>query len=207
MFSLSPKDEKFYNLFIENAHTVYEASLLFDELLNDYTEPEEKVAELKKIEKKGDAEEHKITSELNKTFITPFDREDIYVIAKTIDDIIDLMESCASRFIMFNVQEVKAEVKDVSALIVKSCSQIINLMTEFKNMKNNVKLREIIIEINKIEEEGDIVFRKAVRKLFVSDLPVLDVIKWREIYQYVENTLDACEELANVIEGVAMKNA
>lgn len=207
MFSLSPKDEKFYNLFIENVHTVYEAALHFDEFLNDYTEPEEKLAELKKLEKKGDAQEHIITGELNKTFITPFDREDIYLIAKRIDDIIDLMESCASRFIMFNVQEIKQEVKDESKLIVSACSNIIGLMTEFKNMKNDAKLREYIIEINKIEEEGDIIFRKAVRKLFVSELPVLDVIKWREIYQYVENTLDACEELANVIEGVAMKNA
>jgi uncharacterized protein Yka (UPF0111/DUF47 family) len=80
-------------------------------------------------------------------------------------------------------------------------------MTEFKNMRNNKKLTEIIIEINKKEEEGDIIFRKAVRDLFTKDLPVLEVIKWREIYQYAENTLDACETVANIIEGVAMKNA
>lgn len=80
-------------------------------------------------------------------------------------------------------------------------------MEEFKNMRNNNKLTEIIIEINKIEEEGDLIFRNAVRQLFVASIPVLDVIKWREIYQYIENTLDACESIANLIEGVAMKNA
>lgn len=207
MFSLSPKDEKFYNLFIENVQTVYQGALLFQKFVNEYLDPDEKIAELKKLEKLGDVQEHKIISELNKTFITPFDREDIFLIAKRIDDIVDLLEACGSRFIMFNVQEVKDEVKIVSELIVKSCRNIIDLMTEFKNMKNSAKLRDIIIEINKIEEEGDIIFRKAVRELFVDEIPVLEVIKWREIYQYVENTLDACEDLANTIEGVAMKNA
>lgn len=207
LFSLSPKDEKFYNLFIENVQTVYQGALLFHELVNDYSNPEEKLVEIKKIEKLGDVQEHTITNELNKTFITPFDREDIFLISKRIDDIIDLLEACASRFVMFNVKEVKEEVKIVSELIVRSCKNIINLMTEFKNIKNSNKLKDIIIEINKIEEEGDIIFRKAVRELFVDEIPVLEVIKWREIYQYVENTLDACEDLANTIEGVAMKNA
>ncbi|MFT8314763.1 MAG: DUF47 family protein [Clostridium sp.] len=207
MFSLSPKDEKFYDLFIENAYTIHETSLLFKAFVEDISNPYEKLKEIKQMEKISDNQQHNILSELNKTFITPFDREDIYSISKEMDDIVDFMEASASRFVMFNVDIVKEEAKILADFIVKSCGYIIKLMEEFKNMRNNTKLTEIIIEINKIEEEGDLIFRNAVRQLFVEDIPVLDVIKWREIYQYIENTLDACESIANLIEGVAMKNA
>jgi predicted phosphate transport protein (TIGR00153 family) len=207
MFSLSPKDDKFFDLFIENAHTIYETSLLFQDYVKDTTCMEEKVAEIKNLERLSDNQQHNILNELNKTFITPFDREDIYSISKKMDDIVDYMEASASRFVMFNVTSIKGEVVDLVELVVKSCENVIKLMEQFKNMRNNDKLQEIIIEINKIEEEGDLLFRKAVRQLFIDDIPVLDVLKWREIYQYVENTLDACESVANIIEGVAMKNA
>jgi predicted phosphate transport protein (TIGR00153 family) len=207
MFSLSPKDDKFFDLFIENAHTIYETSLLFQDYVKDTTCMEEKVIEIKNLERLSDNQQHNILNELNKTFITPFDREDIYSISKKMDDIVDYMEASASRFVMFNVTSIKGEVVDLVELVVKSCENVIKLMEQFKNMRNNDKLQEIIIEINKIEEEGDLLFRKAVRQLFIEDIPVLDVLKWREIYQYVENTLDACESVANIIEGVAMKNA
>jgi predicted phosphate transport protein (TIGR00153 family) len=207
MFSLSPKDDKFFDLFIENAHTIYETSLLFQDYVKDTTCMEEKVAEIKNLERLSDNQQHNILNELNKTFITPFDREDIYSISKKMDDIVDYMEASASRFVMFNVTSIKGDVVDLVELVVKSCENVIKLMEQFKNMRNNDKLQEIIIEINKIEEEGDLLFRKAVRQLFIEDIPVLDVLKWREIYQYVENTLDACESVANIIEGVAMKNA
>ncbi|MDF2502604.1 MULTISPECIES: DUF47 domain-containing protein [Clostridium] len=207
MFNLSPKDEKFYDLFIENANTIYETSLLFKGFVEDVCNPDEKLKEIKNMERISDNQQHNILNELNKTFITPFDREDIYSISKEMDDIVDFMEASASRFVMFNVDVVKEEAKTLADFVVKSCAYIIRLMEEFKNMRNNAKLTEIIIEINKIEEDGDCLFRSAVRQLFVADIPVLDVIKWREIYQYIENTLDACESVANIIEGVAMKNA
>ena len=207
MFSLSPKDEKFYDLFIENANTIYETSLLFKNFVEDISDSYEKLKEIKKMERISDNQQHNILSELNKTFITPFDREDIYDISKEMDDIVDLIEASASSFVMFNVNEVKEESKILVNFIVKCCAYIIKLMEEFRNMKNNVKLTEIIIEINKIEEEGDLLFRNAVKQLFIADIPVLDVIKWREIYQYLENTLNSCESVANIIEGVAMKNA
>jgi predicted phosphate transport protein (TIGR00153 family) len=207
MFSLSPKDDKFFDLFIENAHTIYETSLLFQDYVKNTLFMEEKLAEIKNLERLSDNQQHNILNELNKTFITPFDREDIYSISKKMDDIVDYMEASASRFVMFNVTSIKGEVVHLVELVVKSCENVIKLMEQFKNMKNNDKLQEIIIEINKIEEEGDLLFRKAVRQLFIDDIPVLDVLKWREIYQYVENTLDACETVANIIEGVAMKNA
>lgn len=207
MFSLSPRDDKFFDLFIENAHTIYETALLFQEYVKDTTCMEEKLAKIKDFERLCDNQQHNILNELNKTFITPFDREDIYSISKKMDDIVDFIEASASRFVMFNVTSINPKVIELADLVVRCCENVIKLMEQFKHMQNNDKLTELIIEINKIEEEGDLIFRKAVRQLFVEDIPVLDVIKWREIYQYVENTIDACESVANIIEGVAMKNA
>ncbi|MDD3224067.1 MAG: DUF47 domain-containing protein [Clostridium sp.] len=207
MFSLSPKDDKFFDLFIENSETIYETALLFRDFAIDMSDPEQKLKAIKDKEKESDNQQHNILSELNKTFITPFDREDIYSISKKMDDIVDFIEASASRFVMFNVTKVTDDIYPLIDLVVKACKDIIELMKQFKHMRNNEKLSEIIIEINKFEEEGDRVFREVVRKLFVADIPIIDVIKWREIFQCVENTIDACETVANIIEGVAMKNA
>lgn len=207
MFSLSPKDDKFYDLFIENAHIIYETSILLRAYVNDLNDSEVKLKEIKDMEHKSDQQQRTILNELNKTFITPFDREDIYMIANVMDDIVDYMEASASRFVMFNVNDATEHSKMLCELIEKSSKQVIELMEQFKISKKSNKLSECVIAINKIEEEGDMIFRKVVRKLFVEEIPILDVIKWREIYQYLEKTLDACESVANIIEGVAMKNA
>jgi predicted phosphate transport protein (TIGR00153 family) len=173
----------------------------------DLKNSEENLKKIKEVEHEGDRKQHEILEQLNKTFITPFDREDIYVIAKDMDDIIDLIESTASRFVMLNVNECTKEAFQLSSMIVESCKQIIVLMEELKNMKTSKKLSRVIIDVNRIEEQGDVLSRKAIGDIFRSSMKVIDVMKWREIYQYLENTLDACEDLANVVEGVVMKNA
>ncbi|MDP4143676.1 MAG: DUF47 domain-containing protein [Bacillota bacterium] len=207
MFSLSPKNDKFYTMFIENAEIIYQTSKMLTGYVNDLTDSEEKLKVIKDMEHKGDQQQHTILNELNSTFITPFDREDIYAIAKRLDNVIDYMEASASRFVMFNVDTATKHAKVLCELIEKCCKEIIPLMQEFEHAKKSTKLQDIIININKLEEEGDLAFRKAVRELFTEEIPVLEVIKWREIYQYLEKTIDACESVANIIEGVAMKNA
>lgn len=207
MFSLTPKEDKFFNLFVETANIAYKASNLLVEFLKDLDNSEENLKKLKEVEHEGDKKQHEILEQLNKTFITPFDREDIYLIAKDTDDIIDLIESAASRFVMLNVNNSTEEAEILSKMIVECCKEIIVLMEELKNMKTSKELSKKIIEINRIEEEGDKVSRKAIMDIFRGNMEVIEVIKWREIYQYLEDTLDACEDLANVIEGVVMKNA
>ncbi|MBI6875072.1 DUF47 domain-containing protein [Clostridium aciditolerans] len=207
MFSLTPKEDKFYDYFIEIAKIAQKASNMLVEFIQDLDNSEENHKKLKEIEHEGDKKQHEILQQLNKTFITPFDREDIYLIAKDMDDVIDLIEATASRFVMLNVNNCTEEAEMLSRMIVSSCEELINLMEELKNMKTSKKLRNNIIEINRIEEEGDRVSRKAIRDLFRSNTEVIEIIKWREIYQYLEDTLDACEDVANVVEGVVMKNA
>ncbi len=207
MFSLTPKEDKFYDYFIEIAKIAQKASNMLVEFIQDLDNSEENHKKLKEIEHEGDKKQHEILEQLNKTFITPFDREDIYLIAKDMDDVIDLIEATASRFVMLNVNNCTEEAEMLSRMIVSSCEELINLMEELKNMKTSKKLRNNIIEINRIEEEGDRVSRKAIMDLFRSNTEVIEIIKWREIYQYLEDTLDACEDVANVVEGVVMKNA
>ena len=207
MFSLTPKEDKFFELFVETANIAYKASNLLVEFLKDLDNAEENLKKIKEVEHEGDKKQHEILEQLNKTFITPFDREDIYLIAKDTDDIIDYIESTASRFVMLNVNNSTEEAELLSKMIVKCCEEIIILMQELKNMKSSKEISKKIIEVNRIEEEGDKVSRKAIMDIFRADMEVIEVIKWREIYQYLEDTLDACEDLVNVIEGVVMKNA
>jgi hypothetical protein len=207
MFAFTPKEDKFYEFFVQTANIAYtEAKLLLD-FLNNLENSEENLKKLKEVEHEGDKKQHEILEQLNKTFITPIDREDIYIIAKDMDDIIDYIESTASRFVMFNVNECTEDAISLSKMIVQCCKELIVIMEELKNMKTSKQLSKKIIEVNRIEEDGDVISRKAIGDIFRKDIKVIDVIKWREIYQYLEDTLDACEDLANVIEGVVMKNA
>ena len=207
MFSLSPKEDKFFELFRATAEIACEASLKLVDYMSDGEFSEEKNMEIKDIEHKGDKMQHEILKQLNKSFITPFDREDIYAIAKGLDDIIDHIEYTASRFIMLNIDKPTEEARELGDLIAQSCVEVKNVMEEMKSMKNSKELAAKIIEVNRLEEVGDKLSRKAIKELFRSDKPVLEIIKWREIYDALENTMDACEDVANAVEGVVMKNA
>ncbi|MFL0268433.1 DUF47 domain-containing protein [Candidatus Clostridium radicumherbarum] len=207
MSRLTPREDKFYDLFIDSAKTIHEASIMLVDLIKNYTDVENKVKNIEEMEHKGDKQVHDILQELNNTFITPFDREDIYAIAKQMDDIMDAIEATAHRFIMFNVGTIEQSAVILAEMIENQCRELISLMEELRNMKKSKKLTEKIIEINRIEDEGDRVFRKAIAALFNEQIPALHVIKWREIFDYIEQTLDACEDVANTVEGVVMKNA
>mgnify|MGYP001598893830 FL=1 len=207
MFSFAPKEDKFNDLFISTSELILKSANSLNAFINDLDNSEENLKLLKEIEHEGDIKQHEILKQLNLSFITPFDREDIYAIAKDMDDIIDYIESAASRFVMLNVNQTTKEAEILSRMIVDCSIQIIVLMKELKNMKKSKIIKDTIIEINRIEEQGDLVSRKVITDLFRMDIPVIEVIKWREIYQYFENSLDACEDLANVVEGIVMKNA
>lgn len=207
MARISPKEDKFYNLFIDTAHIIHEAAEGLNDLLNNLDDAENRVKAIEEVEHKGDKQAHDILEQLNRSFITPLDREDIYMIAKQMDDIIDFIEATAHRFVMFNVTTATKESLILGQMILNSCKEIISLMEELKNARKSTKLSEKIIEINRIEDEGDQVFRRAITTLFNGETPALEVIKWKEIYDFIEQTLDACEEVANTVEGVVMKHA
>ena len=207
MFNIKPKEDTFFNIFISTGKITYKASTQLRSFMDDLANAEENLKNIKETEHEGDRNQHLMRQELNKTFLTPFDREDIYLMANGMDDIIDLIESSSSRFVMLNVSNITEEAKQLADMIVKCCRELSIIMNELSNIKKYTDMEKHIIEINRLEEEGDKISRSAIKELFRSGEEVLEVIKWREIYQYLEDTLDACEDLANVIEGVVMKNA
>ncbi len=207
MFRITRKEEIFFDMFVETADNACKAAEMLEELMVNYVNVKEKVGAIEEAEHACDKQVHKILEQLNKSFITPIDREDIYLIAKELDNITDAIESTAHRFVMFNVKEVTPEAIQLAKLITESTKELKLLMAEVKDMKSSKVLAEKIVEVNRVEDDGDTVFRDAVSNLFSGKRETLDVIIWKEIYEYMENTLDACEDVANIVEGVVMKHA
>ncbi|MGE5473374.1 MAG: DUF47 domain-containing protein [Ignavibacteriales bacterium] len=203
-----PKDDTFFKLFVQSANKVYEGALLLKEIVSDPTKDlETKVKKMKVVEEEGDENTHAILSQLNKSFITPLDREDIYQIAKEIDEIMDYIEDTAHSILIFGIKSCKEEAIIITDLIIAAAKEIQSMADALKDTKNTKQLYKKIVEINRIENEGDSVYRGAVTKLFAEETKPIEIIKWKEIFEFLENTLDMCEDLANTIEGVVMKHA
>lgn len=204
---LKPREDKFFELFIANSRLSAAAAVKLNEFIKDLSNGEEKYKAIKDLENEGDKQVHDIFEQLNKTFITPLDREDIHMIAKALDEVTDMIEQTASRFLMYNIEKVTLEATEVSEMIVKCTRELVGLMEALKDSKSTKELKKWIIEINNLEEQGDANFRKSITKLFHSDTPAFEVIQWKDIYENLEKILDACEDVANIIEGVVMKHA
>lgn len=207
MFNLNPKEDKFYDMFSEAASNVYCAAKLLKSNMETLEDKEGGAMEIEKLEHKGDNLVHDVIEELNKAFITPIDREDIYDIIKELDNILDLIDSTMHRFIMFNIENSTEEANILSNMIVEVTKEVSELMDELKfiNKKNSINNR--ITTINNIEHNGDKFFRETVAQLFKNETDPLNIIKWKDIYQMLEDTIDSCERVANIVEGVVMKNA
>lgn len=206
MFRVS-RDEMFFNYFVDTAENACKAGKMLEDLMVNYVNVNEKINAIEEIEHEGDRLVHTILQALHRSFITPIDREDIDLIAKEIDNITDSIESTAHRFNMFNIATIPEDAKTLAKLISEAVNEVKALMLELKNMKKSKVLKEKIILINKLENDGDQVFRTAITKLFLTSKDALEVVKWKEIYEYLENALDACEDVANIVEGVVTKHA
>jgi predicted phosphate transport protein (TIGR00153 family) len=207
MFRITAKEEIFFDLFVETADAICKAAKMLADLMTNYCDVNHKIKAIEDMEHECDQHVHKIFEQLNKSFITPIDREDILLLAKELDNITDAIESTAHRFHMLNVKTIREESKTLAKLIVQCTSELREVMADLKNMKKSTTLQRRIIEVNRLENEGDEIFRNAITELFASENDPLEVIKWKEIYEYLENTLDACEDVANISEGVIMKHA
>jgi predicted phosphate transport protein (TIGR00153 family) len=207
MFNLNPKEDKFYKMFIEAAKNVNEAAVVLRKSLDSLTNIELDVSKIEELEHDGDRLVGVIVKELNESFITPFDREDIYVLIKRLDDVLDLINSTVHRFVMFNITESTEASKFLADNIVKCTQYILELMNELHLIGGKNHISEKIATINQIESEADRVFRKIVSELFRNEKDPIEIIKWKEIYQILENTIDKCEKIANIVEGVVIKNA
>lgn len=208
MFNLNPKEDKFFVLFVEEAKNIHEAAKLLKKGFVELEDKEKNSKAIGDLEHKGDKIVHDSIVELEDAFITPLDREDVYSLIKKMDNILDSIDSAGSRLIIYDLKETREEAIKMCDMIVHATEEVVNLMEELKKIgKKNNRILEKIREINSIEHKGDIYYRQTITDLFKSGDEVLEIIKWRDIFSLLENTLDDCETIATIVEGVVMKNA
>jgi hypothetical protein len=159
------------------------------------------------IEHDADEKKHEMMGVLLKAFITPIEREDISLLSQSIDTVTDRIEDVLIRVYINNVQFIRPEAIEFTKVIIRCCQALKEVMEEFADFKKSKTLHKLIIEINALEEEGDRLYIKSMRKLHTEVTDPLEVIAWREIYDYLEKCCDACEHVADAVESVIMKNS
>ncbi|HPR23716.1 MAG TPA: DUF47 family protein [Bacillota bacterium] len=207
MIGIKKKEDIFFTMFVDFAGKIVTAGEAFQDLVHNYENVEEKVANMKVLETECDMETHKILKSLHESFITPFDREDIYAITKEMDSIVDCMEEVANRFQVFEVKAIKPEAVVLADMTLQSIRELETMFRHLAELKKNSIVMEQIIEVNRIENEGDVVYRKALSTLFREEKDPIELIKWKHLYEQIEESIDSCENVANILEGVVMKYA
>jgi uncharacterized protein len=201
-----PQETDFFAIFDKAAENVTHAATLLVGIMEHFTNLDSWAREVHELEQEGDVFTHDIMRKLNKTFVTPIDREDIYALASALDDIVDLIWGAADRLTVFKMKESTAWAITMSKDLLTTVELVEKAIKKLKG-KNYPHIQEYCIEINKLENRIDRGFRDALGHLFehVAD-PIL-VIKWKEIYEHLENASDKCEDVANVLEAIVLKNA
>jgi predicted phosphate transport protein (TIGR00153 family) len=200
---LLPTTPKFFELFENQSAAVLEAARALQELAENFHHIEAKAQHIKELETKGDHLTHEVIDRLNRTFITPFDREDIHALATALDDVLDNIEGVASRFALFKVTEITPETRELIHIIEQACVAIHEAVRCLRDRK---RVHEYCVEINKLENDADIISRNMTAKLFETAADFRELIKWKELYGRLEATTDDCEDVANIIEGIFVKN-
>jgi predicted phosphate transport protein (TIGR00153 family) len=205
-----PKDKKvFFPLFEKAAGNVVEMALLIVEAVNstDFARRDALYQQIDKLENVGDDITHQIYLELGKNFITPFDREDIHSLATAIDDVADLIQGSANRMNLYQISEMIEPIQKLSELILQASYDLQKAVAELKDLKNVRNIAESCIRINSIENQADYVFDRAVADLFLYEKDAIRLIKYKEILAALETATDRCEDAANVMESIIVKNA
>lgn len=201
------RDKTFYELFEKASSNVCKGAQALYDLVHNYPEAiGKKSSHIKAIEHAGDQITHQTIEMVNKTFVTPLDREDIHELITRLDDVLDLMEAAATRLALYKIQSITPEAQAFSDLLIKITDLVHKAICGLRNLKNSKEILKHCIEINTLENEGDQLKYQAMMNLFEQekDNPI-NVIKWKEIYEDLETATDYCEDVANVIEGIILK--
>lgn len=203
------KEYNYFNKFVELVDYSCKSAAILHKTVNDFAvkDIQAKLEDLHKIEHTADLEKHELMNHLMTEFIAPIEREDIVRLSQGIDDITDCIEDVLIKIHMFNVVAIKPEVIEFTELILQCCSALKIAMEEFYNFKKTSTLQEKIIEINRLEETGDTLYYNTVHNLFLHSKDPIELLVWTEIFDRLEKCCDACEEVANDIESIVMKNS
>jgi predicted phosphate transport protein (TIGR00153 family) len=205
MVRLVPRDTKFFDMFAEMASNLSEGARLLKQMLEDFQDIEARVLQLKDIEHRGDDMTHNILTKLNQTFITPFDREDIYRLASSLDDVLDFVYAAGVRLTMYKITSAPVAASKLAEIVVKQSDQLTDALARLGKKNDNVL--ENCVEINRLENEADQVARAAIAVLFEKEKDPISLIKLKELYEVLETATYKAEDAANVLEGVVLKSA
>jgi predicted phosphate transport protein (TIGR00153 family) len=202
-FRLIPREEKFFTDFQALADELKHGARLLEEMLAPERPAWEKADEIKEVEHKCDQLTHEIIQRLNRTFVTPLDREDIFNLARSLDDVMDAIDAAGSLVRLYRLDSVRVGARELARIVTASTDQVrlaVGAMQEHKGLMPHA------IEVNRLENEADRVHHQAVSKLFEEERDPLTIIKWKEMFDFLEDASDRCEDVANVIEGVMVKH-
>ncbi len=199
-----PRDREFFDLFEEAAGNIVRAAALLKEMLSDYPDKADLVRDILICEQDGDRITHDIINRINQTFVTPIDREDILALASGLDDVVDFTEEVADYFVLYKIEapmEQAVQLADVLEQATREVQQTVPRLRELKDISHHT------VEIHRLENDGDRITREAMASLFEGGIDPMVVIRWKDIYEKLENAIDATEKVANILEGIAIKNS
>jgi predicted phosphate transport protein (TIGR00153 family) len=204
-----PKNAMFFDLFAEDTTNLVEQAKVFHQMfqMRDQDQVAAAIRTIRDLEHKGDEITHRIFMELSENFITPFDREDIHSLATSIDDIADFINGCASRIQLYNVKEFSKTMELMSEVLLKQVMEIDVAVRDMRQMKNAQRVREAIVRINSLENHADDLFDDSIARLFAEAVDPLELIKTKEVLSSLETATDKCEDVANVLESILVKNS
>jgi hypothetical protein len=202
-----PREQKFFDLFDAGAKNIIKGAQALKDMIDTWQFIDSHVAEITELEHEGDSITHQIISLLHRTFVTPFDREDIALLAHTMDDIMDFIHSAADSMFIYKVSAPTQRAKELADIIVQATIEVEKAVKGLRHKSEFKMILEECVEINRLENAADRVYRAAIGELFDDTTDIAKIIKWREIYEHMETSTDRCEDVADVLEGVALKNA
>jgi uncharacterized protein len=201
---LAPRDREFFDLFDEAGGNILRAAGLLEEMLRDFPERNELARDILICEQDGDRVTHDIIQRLNQTFVTPIDREDIYQLASALDDVVDYTEEVADYLGLYNIEAPMAQSQELARVLHACARQIAEAMPRLRGFKD---ISHYTVEINRLENDGDRITREAIASLFNNGIDPMVVIRWKDIFERLEEAIDSCERVANILEGIVIKNS
>jgi predicted phosphate transport protein (TIGR00153 family) len=201
--SLVPKDREFFNLFDEAGANILRSAQLLDQLMKQWPDAGGLGRDILICEQEGDRITHDIIHRLNSTSVTPIDREDIYALASALDDIVDFTEEAADFMGLYNIEAPMEQALALTRVLEDACRNVAQALNRLKGFQ---ELNHYFVEVNRLENEGDRITREALASLFKGGIDPMIVIKWKDIFDRLEHAIDACEHVANILEGIVVKH-
>ena len=200
----APADREFFDLFEEAGTNTVRAADLLDQLLRTWPDHKELSRDLLICEQEGDRITHDLIRKLNNTFVTPIEREDILVLASALDDIVDFTEEAADYLGLYKIEAPMEQAQHLSAVLLQSTRQIAEAIPRLRGFRD---INHYVVEINRLENDGDRIVREAIASLFDGGIDPMVVIRWKDIFERLEAAIDACERVSHILEGIVIKNA